>query len=289
MICIVPLSGVCGESAICEIRKTVPNADIVTMELDCSSFQSVRTFAKEYKKTYGNKLDVLLHNAGMASDDASKTQDGHEVTWQTNVWSACLLTQLLLPTLAEGATEEAPSRIVFVSSVTCQTPGFNIDDPENSTYNHSGEEIPAYPFTKLADWMISNALAKRLGQSTSWNGRVRTATAHPGWSSTDITTHLGPIMNTLLGMPASQGCLPQVRVSIDPTVPSGAFYGPKTPTKFSLQHAFTLLGILSFPVPELYGSPAPSAIVSPFASDEEMCEKLLQKAEEIIGARFGIR
>ena len=41
-------------------------------------------------------------------------------------------------------------------------------------------------------------------------------------------------------------------------------------------------------VAENYGSPAPSAIVSPFASDEELCEKLLQKAEEIIGAKFGI-
>jgi len=40
--------------------------------------------------------------------------------------------------------------------------------------------------------------------------------------------------------------------------------------------------------PELYGSPKPSTYVSPFASDEELCENLLQKAEEVIGGKFDI-
>jgi len=104
-----------------------------------------------------------------------------------------------------------------------------------------------------------------------------------------MTGGAGKVANALIGMPPSQGCLSQVRVATDPTIPSGAFYGPNTPTKFSLQHGLAMFGMTAGNAePELYGSPMPSALVSPFARDEKLCEQLLEKAEEIIGAKFGI-
>jgi len=279
-----------GEAAIAAIKKSVPNASIETMELDCSSFQSVRTFVDEYKATHGNKLDVLLNNAGIENTNYIRieTEDGHEMTWQTNVWSACLLSQLLLPTLANGATKEAPARIVFVSSAYATHPSvkINTDDPECE--NNAGKKFWAYPNTKCADWMISNALTKRLVTS-SIKDRVLAVCAHPGFSSTDMTDSFGKVLNMMMGMPASKGCLSQVRVATDPSVPAGAFYGPNTSTKISLQHGLGILGKAgSNAEPELYGSPMPSVLVSPFASDEELCEKLLVKAEEIIGAKFDL-
>jgi len=260
------------------------------MELDCTSFASVRAFATEYKAKYGNKLDVLLNNAGIASTQDYKyieTEDGHEVTWQTNVWSACLLSQLLLPTLADGATKENPARIVFISSVTATYDKIKFDNMEYlESASIGNKKYWSYPITKCADWMISNALSKRLEKS-SLKGLVQTTCAHPGFSSTDMTTEFGSVMNALLGMPASQGCLSQVRVATDPTVPSGAFYGPNPQTKISTQHVFGYF-FLPNAEPECYGSPVPSSLVSPYASDEELCEKLLEKSEEVIGAKFDI-
>ena len=282
-----------GEAAIAEILKSVPNASLETMELDCSSFESVRAFVDQYKAKYDNKLDILLNNAGIAEmkDYARiETGDGHEITWQTNVWSACLLSQLLLPTLANGATEESPARIVFISSVTATMPNvkINVDDPESENVANSDEKFWTYPNTKCADWMISNALTKRI-ETSSLKGRVYATCAHPGFSSTDMTGGLGKVTNLLIGMPASQGCLSQVRVATDPTVTSGAFYGPNTQTKISIQHGLSFFGMAGHNAdPECYGSPVPSALVSPFASDEELCEKLLKKSEEIIGAKFDI-
>jgi len=280
-----------GEAAIAAIQKSVPNASLATMELDCSSFQSVRAFAAEYKAKYGTKLDVLVNNAGMMKTGGQhpriETKDGHEITWQTNVWSACLLSQLLLPTLANGATHEAPARIVFISSLLATRPSvkINVDDLENDT--NVDHDFGFYPNTKCADRMIPNALTKRFEATSSLNGRVLAICAHPGFSSTEMTNGVGRVVNTLLGMPASQGCLSQVRVATDPNIPSGAFYGPNTLTKISLQHVLGLFGMMGHNAePEFYGSPMPSALVSPFASDEELCEQLLKKAEEIIGAKF---
>jgi len=279
-----------GETAIAEILSAVPNASLETMELDCSSFRSVRAFVKEYHAKH-DTLDVLLNNAGIGSTEAyqrTNTEDGNEMTWQTNVWSACLLSQLLLPTLAKGSSKDNPSRIVFVSSVTAVLPKVQInpEDPESENILETNENYWAYPMTKCADWMISNALSKRL-ETSSLKGRVLTTCAHPGFSSTDMTATFGGLQNALMGMPASQGCLSQVRVATDPTVPSGAFYGPTTPTKLSLQHLLAFFYAQIYP-PELYGSPELSKLVSPFANDEESCEKLLQKSEEIIGAKFDI-
>ena len=278
-----------GLEAISEILKVVPNASLETMELDCSSFRSVREFVKEYQAKH-DTLDVLLNNAGISRTKGFQrinTEDGNEMAWQTNVWSACLLSQLLLPTLTKDSSKDNPSRIVFVSSGTSVKPKvkINTEDPESENLAKN-EKYWAYPITKCADWMISNALSKRL-ETSSLKGKVLAVCAHPGFSSTDMTAVLGGLQNALMGMPASQGCLSQVRVSTDPKVSSGAFYGPTTPTKLSLQHALALFDAQTYP-PELYGSPEPSQLVSPFANDEESCEKLLQKSEEIIGAKFDI-
>ena len=91
-------------------------------------------------------------------------------------------------------------------------------------------------------------------------------------------------------MPASQGCLPLVRVVVNPTVSFSAYYDPNTPTRLSVQHFFKPLckGPSNSHKPEIYGSPMPSTMVSPFAGDAALCEQLLQKAEEVIGTKFDL-
>lgn len=67
------------------------------MELDVSSFISIRKFCSEFKLKY-QKLDVLIHNAGYFNHGIKSYQfsaDNIELTFATNVFGPYLLTELL--------------------------------------------------------------------------------------------------------------------------------------------------------------------------------------------------
>lgn len=72
------------------------NSDVVLMELDLSSLNSVRQFAAKVNKQE-SRLDVLVNNAGVANTFGKKvTEDGLELTMATNQYGPFLLTHLLL-------------------------------------------------------------------------------------------------------------------------------------------------------------------------------------------------
>lgn len=65
-------------------------------KLDLSSLDSVRKFAADINKTE-TKLDVLIHNAGVAfTFKKCVTEDGLETTMATNHFGPFLLTHLLI-------------------------------------------------------------------------------------------------------------------------------------------------------------------------------------------------
>lgn len=68
----------------------------MVQKLDLGSLLSVREFAAEINKTVP-RLDVLIHNAGMANTFGRKTSpDGLEITMATNHYGPFLLTHLLI-------------------------------------------------------------------------------------------------------------------------------------------------------------------------------------------------
>ena len=82
------------------------------MQLDLSSFQSIREFAEKIVKTE-SRLDVLIHNAGYAGMFKNFiSDDGIELTMATNHYGPFLLTHLLIDLLLKSV----PSRIVIVAS-----------------------------------------------------------------------------------------------------------------------------------------------------------------------------
>lgn len=87
------------------------------MNLDLASFQSVRSFAEEYKAAY-ERLDLLVNNAGTAHA-CTTTEDGNEHAFQVNYLSHFLLTQLLLPTLKTST----PARVVHVTCEAAEKSG----------------------------------------------------------------------------------------------------------------------------------------------------------------------
>src|SRR5690349_23302286 len=83
------------------------------MEIDTSSQESIRKFAREFRDQFDH-LDLLLNNAGGNRGTLPKINsvDGIELTFATNVLGYFLLTQQLLDLLKQSA----PSRIVNVAS-----------------------------------------------------------------------------------------------------------------------------------------------------------------------------
>jgi NAD(P)-dependent dehydrogenase (short-subunit alcohol dehydrogenase family) len=53
------------------------------LRLDLASFGSVREAAASFSASH-SKLDVLVNNAGVALRKRQVSEDGHELTWQTN-------------------------------------------------------------------------------------------------------------------------------------------------------------------------------------------------------------
>ena len=79
-------------------------------QLDLESFKSIENFTKNIKSKY-QKIDILINNAGMASRNTHKTEDGFINAFQVNYLGNILLTLLLLDHF-----NEKESKIINVSS-----------------------------------------------------------------------------------------------------------------------------------------------------------------------------
>ncbi|CAD5125792.1 DgyrCDS14003 [Dimorphilus gyrociliatus] len=101
-----------GEAVKLEIENdTCSFGKIILMNMDLSSMESVRKFAKQFRKRE-DRLDILLNNGGIINALKSHTKDGFESILATNSLSHFLLTHLLFDLLKKSS----PSRVVNVSS-----------------------------------------------------------------------------------------------------------------------------------------------------------------------------
>ena len=101
-----------GETAAVEVRKRSGNDNVVFVQLDLASLDSVRKFAAKILEEEP-RIDILINNAIiMALPERTLSQDGFEMQFAVNHLGHFLLTNLLLDRI-----KEAPSaRIVNVSS-----------------------------------------------------------------------------------------------------------------------------------------------------------------------------
>ena len=65
-----------ARDAIAEIKEKVPNARITFLELDLTSFDSVKKAADTFTKSE-KRLDILLNNAGIMACPPGLTKDGY--------------------------------------------------------------------------------------------------------------------------------------------------------------------------------------------------------------------
>lgn len=161
-----------GEDARARILEHRGEADIHVEFCDVSRLGSVRRFAEHFTAE-APRLDVLVNNAGVLTQERELSADRIELTLATNVVGPFLLTQLLVPVLERSA----PSRIVNVSSGGMYTQKLRADDLQSERGQFDGPTV--YARTKRAQVILTELWAQRLAGTD-----VTVHAMHPGWTDT---------------------------------------------------------------------------------------------------------
>lgn len=156
-----------------EIISESGNENIDVMEVDLSSFDSIRKFTEEYNEKY-DRLDILINNAGLFSDTARKTIEGFELTMGVNYLGNYLITNLLLDSLKKAEN----SRIIFISSKAAYYGSLKLK--ENCFKNHA-HGFKAYSASKLAITLYAIYLSETLKEFN-----ITVNAVHPGQVATNI-------------------------------------------------------------------------------------------------------
>lgn len=93
-----------SESAQSKIVETSGNKSVDIIEVDVSSFDSIKKFCDEYKSRF-DSLDILINNAAYFEHGKKPYQlspNGIELVFATNTFGPFLLTELLKETLARS-------------------------------------------------------------------------------------------------------------------------------------------------------------------------------------------
>jgi len=136
------------QTAAEEIQGKTKKGEIHCMQLDLSSLQSVRNFARQFEER-NYPLHVLVNNAGIFKPPLMRTVEGHESQLGANHLGHFLLTNLLLDNL----TRNAPSRIINVSSRAHLRGTIDFEDID-SHKSYSPEK--GYSQSKLANVLFTD-------------------------------------------------------------------------------------------------------------------------------------
>lgn len=198
-----------GQAAVSQIQKDSGSIAVELLEMDLTSFASVRRAADELLERT-ERLDVLVNNAGLTLNDRQLTGDGHETMMQTNHFSHVLLTSLLLPKLLESDD----ARVVNVSSrVYERVDSMPLDD---LNFEHYWGGIRPYCATKLANILFTNELHRR-----THDRGLAAFSVHPGVVATSFMRNFPApmraglrVLRPLLRSP-EQGAAPVVELVTD--------------------------------------------------------------------------
>jgi NAD(P)-dependent dehydrogenase (short-subunit alcohol dehydrogenase family) len=144
-----------GRTLAGELGIAAKEVSVDVVQVDLASRKSIEGFARQVLKRH-SRIDVLVNNAGVSrgSQPWTKSVDGIELTFGTNVIGYFLMIQSLLPRLRESA----PSRIVNVASTFAS----DLDLDDLQFQQRPFDSMKAYAQSKACDRLLTWALARRL-------------------------------------------------------------------------------------------------------------------------------
>lgn len=219
-----------GEAALRTVGAADGKAELV--QLDLADLSSVRDTAARIRELSGDRLDVLLNNAGVMNVPRRLTADGFELQFGTNHLGHAALTWLLMPALrgAPGA------RVVTLSSLAAAAGRVDLDDPDYQRRRYTGPG--AYGQAKLANLLFALELDRRLRAA---DVDVHSVAAHPGYTRTGLSANsarswggpqgaaLGLLMaigDRFIAQNVRIGALPQLYAATAPGILGGEYIGP---------------------------------------------------------------
>eukprot|EP00850_Spirogloea_muscicola_P006636 SM000032S12020 [mRNA] locus=s32:22240:24567:+ [translate_table: standard] len=176
-----------GRSLVQEWKaKYEPDGVVISaevLELDLSSFESVRAFARVIEERK-QPLHVLINNAGILSLGGKRKigESGLEEHIMVNYMAPALLTLLLLPALLRSSG----ARVINVSSQMHEQGTLDLDDLNFSAGRRRYGATAAYCQSKLAQVMFTNVLHRKLPA----DARVDIIAVHPGEVLTNVVRTL---------------------------------------------------------------------------------------------------
>lgn len=202
--------------------------------LDLADLASVRAAAAQVRERTGDRLDVLLNNAGVAMGPRRATADGFELQIGTNHLGPAALTWLLMPALRTAGDPDRPSRVVTTTSLGHRSGGLDLTDL-HWTRRRYGPNA-AYGASKLANLLFAAELDRRLRLAAD---PVVSVAAHPGMTESSLLSNsfrrgAGALSwwfvpwDRWLTSPVSEGVGPQLAAAAGP-VHGGDFLGPSGP------------------------------------------------------------
>jgi NAD(P)-dependent dehydrogenase (short-subunit alcohol dehydrogenase family) len=208
------------DAAAAEIRAETPGADLGALVVDLGSLDSIRAATAEIVDR--GPLDLLINNAGVMNvPDRRTTTDGFELTFGTNHLGHFALTGQLLPALRRAPA----ARVVTVSAIAARWRSGELTDLMSE---QRYRPMAAYAKSKRANVVFTLELARRLA------GTPMSAVAvHPGAAMTNLQQHTDGITRRIVpllarfAMGSAEGAAwPSLYAATEPSVPSGAFFGP---------------------------------------------------------------
>jgi dehydrogenase/reductase SDR family member 12 len=161
-----------GEEARAEIAAAAESDWVYLHTADISDLSQVRRLAHDLLAS-GERLDVLVNNAGAMAPERRLSVDGVELSLATNVVGPFLLTNLLLPRMVN----QGGGRVILVSSGGMYTQRLDVEDLQFVHKRYSGPI--AYAQNKRAQVILTELWAERLAGSG-----VTVNAMHPGWVDT---------------------------------------------------------------------------------------------------------
>eukprot|EP00252_Welwitschia_mirabilis_P027577 TRINITY_DN9499_c0_g2_i1.p1 TRINITY_DN9499_c0_g2~~TRINITY_DN9499_c0_g2_i1.p1 ORF type:complete len:323 (+),score=24.45 TRINITY_DN9499_c0_g2_i1:83-1051(+) len=183
------------------IQKEVTSAEIILIEMDLSSFASIKGFVAEFL-SQNLPLNILINNAGKFCHRFHLSKDGYELTFATNHLGHFLLTRLLLNKMVETAEKTGmQGRIVNVSSAIHRWTGKDGIQYDRLNDHTRFNATRAYSQSKLANILHTTEIARRLKERKA---NVTVNALHPGIVKTRITRERDGLLTDIVFFLASK-------------------------------------------------------------------------------------